>query len=142
METKSHIPGTPDELSVFVCEGGWEGNSTGLRRHTLRIDGFVSIQAPLSGGEFVTRPIVFEGSELAINLSTSAAGSVRVEIQDGNGDPIAGFALSDCTEIFGDTLDQKVSWQKTSGVADLSGRSVRFRFVLRDADLYSFFFKR
>ena len=141
VETESHIPGTPNELSVYACEGGWEGTSKRLRRHTLRIDGFVSIQAPLSGGELVTRPIVFEGNELAMNVSTSAAGSVRVEIQQENRDPIRGFALSDCPEIFGDAVEQQVCWRKTPDVAKLSGRSIRLRFVLQDADLYSFVFR-
>ena len=72
------------------------GKDTRLRRHTLRIDGFVSVEAPLRGGELLTKPVRFEGSTLVINFSTSAAGSVRVEIQDRDGQPIDGHALADC----------------------------------------------
>ena len=67
-----------NEMSIYVSEGSWRNEETRERRYTLRIDGFVSLQAPLSGGEFVTRPILFEGKELVMNYSTSAAGSVRV----------------------------------------------------------------
>ena len=53
-----------------------------LRRYTLRIDGFVSLHAPLVGGELVTKPLMFTGGRLLLNVSTSAAGAVRVEMQD------------------------------------------------------------
>jgi hypothetical protein len=39
----------------------------------------------VAGGEFTTKPLRFEGSELELNFATSAAGSVRVEIQDEHG---------------------------------------------------------
>ncbi len=53
VETKSATD-SPDELSMYVNEGFWR--QCKLRRYTLRLDGFVSIQAPLSGGEVVTKP--------------------------------------------------------------------------------------
>ena len=80
-----------------------------LRRHTLRLDGFASVQAPLSGGELRTRPIIFEGGELVLNFSASAAGSIRVEIlRDQMDEAIDGFALDDCIEILGDDLERVV----------------------------------
>ena len=112
-----------------------------LRRYTLRIDGFVSVSAPIDGGEMVTQPLIFEGSRLEINVSTSAAGSVRVEIQNDKGDPVPGFALGDCQEIFGDALDRVVTWKGGDGVGQLSGKAIRLRFVLKDADLYSMRFQ-
>ena len=42
----------------------------------MRIDGFVSLQAPLAGGEMVTQPVVFQGGRLQINYATSAAGGI------------------------------------------------------------------
>ena len=97
---------------VGATEGYWEGAFTSFRRYTLRIDGFVSAQAPLSGGELVTEPLTFRGSQLEINLSTSAAGSLRIEIQNTAGEPINGFSLADCQEIFGDSIAQHVTWNK------------------------------
>jgi hypothetical protein len=139
VETKSDLPGAPDELSLYAIEGCWRGTSDRLRRYTIRIDGFVSLQAPLAGGECVTKPLTFSGSKLVINFASSAAGSVRVELQDADGKPLNGYRLTDCPEIFGDSLQRTVSW-KSSDVSKLAGVPVRLRFVLKDADLYSFQF--
>ena len=140
IETKSTIAGAPNELSAYVTEGFWR--TAALRRYTLRIDGFVSVNAPLSGGEFVTRPIKFQGKELVMNFSTSAAGSVRVEIQTPDGKPIEGFAWEDCPEIFGDRIERVVTFKDDSDVGQLAGKPIRLRFVLKDADLYSFRFRK
>jgi len=141
VETRSFIDGTPDELSMYVSEASMQGNSVRWRRHTLRIDGFVSVQAPLSGGEMLTKPLIFRGSQLVTNFSTSAAGSIQVEIQDANGEPISGFALSDSEEIFGDSLSRVVLWKSGSDVGSLAEKPVRLRFLLKDADLYSIQFQ-
>ena len=141
VETKSAIPGLPNELSIYATESYWTGESSELRRFTLRLDGFVSARAPLAGGEFVTKPLVFEGGKLVMNFSTSAAGSVRVEIQDEAGKPVEGFTLDDCPEIYGDAIERAVTWKAGPDVSRLAGKPVRLRFVLKDADLYSIRFK-
>ncbi len=138
--TDSAVAGTPQELSFYILEDYWTGKSVRMRRATLRIDGFVSIHAPLSGGEFVTRPFTFDGNRLRMNFATSAAGSIRVEIQDEGAEPIPGFALADCPEIFGDSLERIVSWGQTE-VGSLAGRPIRLRFVVKDADLFAFGFQ-
>ncbi len=112
-----------------------------VTRYSLRLDGFVSVSAPLKGGELVTRPLRFEGRELAINFETSAAGGIRVEIQGADGEPVEGFALADCPLIFGDAIDRAVTWKGGSNVGRLAGRPVRLRFVLKDADLYALRFR-
>jgi hypothetical protein len=75
-----------------------------------------------------------------MNFATSAAGSVRVEVQDPAGKPVEGFALADCPDQFGDTIERAVHWKAGSDVRPLAGRPIRLRFVLKDADLYSFHF--
>lgn len=140
VETASALEGAPNELSLYACESYWTGNSSALRRYTLRLDGFVSLWAPFSGGELVTKPITFDGNKLTLNFSTSAAGSVRVELEDPQGQPIPGFALADCQEVFGDEIQRTVSWKDNPDLAKLAGRPVRLRFALRDADLYAFQF--
>ena len=136
IETESDVPGAPTELSVYSLENSWKV-SCQLRRFTLRTDGFVSVNAPLSGGEFVTRPLRFDGDRLEMNFSTSAAGSVRVEIQEPDGTPVEGYALDDCPDIFGDSLARTVRWTSGSDLGRFSGKPVRLRFVLNDADLYA-----
>ncbi len=139
VETASTLEDAPREISLYATEGYWEGVDTAFRRYTIRIDGFVSASAPMSGGELVTRPLVFEGGNLALNLATSGAGSVQVELQEPDGTPIPGYALADCPEIYGDHLRFVVRWSDVGGdVRPVQGRPVRLRFVLRDADLYSF----
>jgi hypothetical protein len=101
----------------------------------------ISLNAPLNGGEAVTKPIRFAGGELVLNLSTSAAGSVRVEIQDAAGKPLEGYSLADCPEVFGDKLERVVRWKAGPDVSSLAGQAVRLRFVLQDADLFSFRFR-
>ena len=142
VETKSHLEGAPDELSIYVSEAGRQPEGNRLRRFTLRIDGFVSVKAPMSGCELITRPIVFDGNNLCINFSTSAAGNIRVEIQDADGKPVDGFRLADCPEIFGDELERVVNWKNGSDLSKLAGMSIRLRFVMKDSDLYSIRFRR
>ena len=137
LDTDSALSGAPRELSLYATEGYWRGTSTVFRRYSLRMDGFVSIHSPMSGGELLTPPLTFEGRHLELNVSTSAAGNVYVELADADGRPLDGFRLSDCTEICGDELARRVSWGDREDVAELAGRPVRLRFVMKDADLYA-----
>ena len=142
VETASSLPGAPPELSFYTQERYWEGDGVALRRYTLRLDGFVSARANRQGGDLLTRPLVFRGGQLELNFSTSAAGSIRVEIQDEVGEPLAGFALADCPEIFGDTLARVVTWKSGTDLSRLAGKPVRLRFEFKDADLYAFRFTK
>jgi len=131
----------PEELSIYVQHHcGYP--TAHVRRYTLRPDGFASLAAPTSGGEMVTKPLIFQGRLLAVNFSTSAAGGVRVELQDPQGKPIPGFALADCGELFGDALERTVVWRGGSDVGKLAGKPVRLRFALHDADLFAVQFTR
>jgi len=127
-----------NEMSLYWVENGVE--MPRLRRGALRLDGFVSLNAPYSGGECVTRPLIFKGNRLVLNYSTSAVGRIRVEMQDPEGTPIPGFEEISCDEIYGDEIIRIVSWKKIPDVSALSGKPVRLRFILKDADLYSFHF--
>ena len=140
-ETKGTLEGTPNELSLFAVESYWTGNSDLLRRYTLRLDGFVSASAPLSGGELITKPLTFTGKSLSLNFATSAAGRLQVELRDAAGKPLPGFTLQDCDELFGDTHDRLVVWNSPRDLSGLVGQVVRVRFVLHDADLYSYQFR-
>lgn len=108
-----------------------------LVRYTLRTDGFASVNAPYTGGEFVTQPFRFAGKELFLNFATSAAGSVRVEIQRADGAPIEGYTLDDSAELIGNFIDRPVSWRGNSDASALAGTPVRLRFVMKDADVYA-----
>lgn len=122
----------PTEMSLFL---------TGGRRYVLRLDGFASVYAPLAGGELTTRLFCFQGERLEINFSTSAAGIVRVELQDAAGRPLSGFALEDCEPIYGDEMARTVKWKGEPSLERFAGQDVRLRFVMEDADLYSLRFQ-
>lgn len=138
VETPTEIDGAPAEFSIYACES--YRRDPRIRRHTLRLDGFVSITAPLSGGELVTKPITFEGDRLFLNMTTSSAGSMRVELQDAQGTPMPGFGLDDCPPLFGNDVEKGVEWDGERGLAELSGQIVRLRFGLEDADPFAFRF--
>jgi hypothetical protein len=131
---------SPEEMSMYGMEHKQEPDCH-IVRYTLRTDGFVSVNAGYAGGEFTTPPLTFDGDELELNYSTSAVGSVQVEIQDTEGRALAGYGLADCPEKFGDEIEGVMGWNAGSGVGDLDGQPIRLRFVLRDADLYAFRFR-
>jgi hypothetical protein len=142
VETKSAIDDAPPELSLYVTERTLQELGGVLRRYSLRIDGFVSLHAPLAGGELLTKPITFAGNQLVLNVSTSAAGSVRIEIQNVDRQPTPGFALADCHEVYGDDLERTVAWRANPDLGALAGKPVRLRFEVKDADVYCFRFQR
>lgn len=107
----------------------------------LRLDGFASAHAPYSGGELVTKPLFFTGKGLGLNFSTGAAGYVRVELQDDSGKPLPGFSLGDCPEMIGDSIERMVQWKGVTELSALNGKPVRVRFVMKDADLFSYRFQ-
>ena len=95
------------------------------------------MHADYGGGEFRTKPFRFSGSRLNINFSTSAAGGIQFEIQDAKGQPIPGFTLADSVEQIGNEIERTVTWKSGTDISALSGKTVRLRCVLKDADLYS-----
>lgn len=141
IQTKSELEDASDEISLYATEGYWQGEATSFRRYTLRLDGFVSVQAPFRGGELTTKPVTFEGSQLEVNFATSAAGGIRIELQDAAGKPLPGFSLADCDVLFGDQIDRVVTWQGSADVGQLAGQPVRLRIELKDADLYAIQFR-
>jgi hypothetical protein len=135
------LPGAKNELSVYAKEAYYAGPGSRLRRFTYRLDGFVSVHAPVEGGEILTKPIRFRGDKLVLNLVTSPKGSLAVEVLDSEGQPIEGFRLKQCRPLQGDSVAQSVAWEGGADLRRLASRPVRLRFVLRDADLFSFRFQ-
>ena len=134
------VQSSPTEMSLYSRQHRYLPYIH-ILRYSLRTDGFVSMNAGFTGGEFTTRPFVFSGTELELNYSTSAVGSVQVEIQDGEGRPLAGWALADAPETFGDEIEGVFHWNGAGDLGRLGGTTVRLRFVMKDADLYAFRFR-
>ncbi|MBI3943354.1 MAG: hypothetical protein HY326_10110 [Chloroflexi bacterium] len=130
----------PDELSIYWLEH-YRHPTNHIRRGTLRLDGFASLNAGYTGGTATTRPLRFSGDKLLLNYATSAAGSLRVELQDGAGQPLPGYSLEESAELYGDDIAQPAAWQSGTDVSRWAGQPVRLRFALKDADLYSIQFQ-
>lgn len=131
---------SPTEISIYVNEN-YAQPSAHLKRYTLRIDGFASLRAGMKGGYAVTKPFIFDGNKLEFNFSTSAAGEIRVEIQDSNGIPIPGFTADDFDLLIGNEIRRVVTWNGSSEVGSLTGKAIRLKIYLKDADLYSLKFE-
>jgi len=134
------VPTRASEISIYK-QAHYAQRSNRLERYTLRMDGFVSVNAPFAGGEMRTRPIRFSGSDLMLNFSTAAAGGIRVEVQDEEGKPLPGYTLEDCELLVGDSIERAVKWKRGNDPRALAGRAVRLRFVMKDADIYSMRFR-
>ena len=140
VETAPTEDDTPREMSLYATEAYFTGNSSRLRRYTMRIDGFVSAHTTHTPGELVTKPFTFDGKQLSLNFGTSAPGYVKVELQTADGKPIEGFTEADADVLFGDSLDRTVSWKGKEDVSTLAGKPIRMRLVMMEADVYSWKF--
>jgi len=127
---------SPDEYSFFGAVN-WRLDTQRIIRYSIRLDGFASVNAPYEGGEFQTRSLVFEGDKLLLNFATSAAGGIRIQIEDQWGNPISGFTFEEFPEVFGDHIDKEAGWDGGKALGSLSGQIVRLRFRMNDSDLYS-----
>jgi hypothetical protein len=109
----------------------------------------------------VTKPFVFEGNRLILNVDTDAVGYVQVGFLDESGDPIPGFSVDDCIYVNGDFIRTEVDWIKntdelqdfaviaedpeafqkevvsSADVSDLQGRTVQLVFRMRGSKLYA-----
>lgn len=129
----------PEEMSLYVNQD-YAQPSAHLRRYSMRLDGLASLSAGYEGGEMLTRPFTFEGDKLELNLSTSAAGEVKVELLDAEGNKLPGYSLEECRPLIGNLIAKTVYWNNNADVSELAGKSLRMRIRLKDADVFSFRF--
>lgn len=99
---------------------------------TLRRDGFASLDAGASAGQITTRPVLFSGKHLFVNVDCPQ-GELRAEILDEAGKPLqppfTTTAIDATCHALGD-------------VSAFAGRPVRIRFTLRRGSLYAFWVSR
>jgi len=109
-----------------------------------RLDGFVSMNSPYAREAVVkTKPLVFSGSRLVLNIDTDAAGYAQVGFLDESGKPIPGWGVDDCVYINGDFIEKEVEWLHSGqDVSSLAGKTVQLVFRLRGAKLYAMQFQQ
>lgn len=115
--------------------GMYTGAAVGLA--VLRRDGFASMDAREAGGTLTTRPVIFNGSRLFVNVAPGG-GELLVEVLDGRGQVIPGFAAADATPLMEDRTLAPVTWRGTADLSALRGKAVAFRFHLSRGSLYAF----
>jgi len=139
------------------------GRKGATLRFTQRLDGFLSLDAGDRTGIIVTRPFVFEGDRLVLNVAAcegqhrKASSGVKVAILGLSGKAISGynvaltdppkknlrgFGIGDCDLIKADSVRQVVTWRGNPDVSALAGQVVRLRFEMKNAKLYSFQFEQ
>jgi hypothetical protein len=110
--------------------GMYTGGSIGLA--TLRRDGFASMGAGEKTGTLTTRPVVFQGSHLFVNVD-APKGELRVEVTDASGK-----LLASSQPLAADKTRLPIEWLSGFNLSGVSGKPVRFRFHLTNGRLYAF----
>ncbi len=113
----------------------YAGGSTGVA--ILRRDGFASMEAGPEAGALTTQPVTFSGRRLFVNTD-AREGELRVEVLGPDGAVFAAFARENCVPLRADSTCQQVLWKEAEDLARLVSLPVRFRFHLRQAQLFSF----
>jgi hypothetical protein len=132
-------------------------------RVVQRLDGFISIDSPYDKEAYITtKPFIFKGNQLTLNIDTDAAGYVQVGFLDARDKPIPGYTVDDCIYINGDFTDTRVEWMKnrkeikrisshdeedpmtiaqkvitSSDISELEGKTVKLVFRMRGSKLYA-----
>ena len=114
---------------------------------TLRLDGFVSMDATPRGGVLTTRLLQLDtvaeldaAIRLVVNVK-SDNGHCRIELLDQAGLPIAGYGKDDASDLVMDSVSAVASWNGKADVRQFLQKPVRLRFHLQNARLYSIRFK-
>lgn len=126
-----------DEIWQYA-EHGKGAHGDGKRayfRYTQRLDGFTSLNAGEETGTIRTKPLVFAGNRLKLNVK--ATDYVRISITNEAGKPFEGFSIKDCNYIKNDSANHTVSWRNGADVSSLEGKTVRLVLEMRKAKLYA-----
>ena len=100
-------------------------NRRGVFRMVSQADRFVAAESPYEmDAVLYSRPLVFSGKRLSLNVDTGASGYLQVGITRGDGRPLAGFGLDECVYVNGNEQDYTVEWLESgSDLSALAGSS-------------------
>lgn len=111
-----------------------------IYRYVQRVDGFVSLDFPATGGEAITAPVKITGDKLALNIDTGALGVLRVGLQEADGKAVPGFSVDDAVPLRINATGVAASWRGGASLASLQGRDLRVVLAGSRAKVFSFSF--
>lgn len=104
---------------------------------TLPLDRFAGWTAAADEGTIVTEPIVLPSGRPQLNVD-ARQGSLSIEVLSANGEPLAGLSGPARSSLDSrDELRWSPTWSDSETWRALRGKTVRFRFRLRNATLYA-----
>ena len=103
--------------------------------HRLRLDGFMYLQSNAGKGLLGTRPLIWRGGEVRLNVQSG--NEVRVQVTDIEGRPMEGYGFADCPPFNGDELFWQPRWKNGKGLSELAGKALRLDISLNHARIYA-----
>ncbi len=128
----------------------WTKVQIGMGMAKMRLNGFVSLGAHrVREGMLATQPLIAAGDTLILNAACGPDGYIKVEIADVRDEVLPGRSRDRCDPFTGDSTAHVVTWDGDSHLPMPSPTSAgtvyksrpehrRLRFIMRDAELYSF----
>lgn len=110
-----------------------------IARATWRRDGLMSLR---NGGDdegsIITKPIIFTGKALNVNVKLNNGGSLIAEVlfKDGDKENVVLQSLP----VVGDHLFKALKWKEGKDLSLFSDKEVILRFKLKNGDLFSYWF--
>ena len=131
---------------LFFYYGGFPGrHNEGAKFHlaatglaVLRLDGFCSMHAGDQEGWLITRREERVQPAVTINARTAQGGCIVAEILDKDNHVLQGFSREECIPFEGDSVRHVMKWKKADFDESQREGDKKFRFYLRNADLYSY----
>jgi hypothetical protein len=129
---------------LYFYYGGFDGRHDTPPFHgaiglaTLRLDGFCSMRPRKDKGWLITRREQLAVPEILINARTAPEGRITAELLDLEHNVLPGFSTADCAPFTGDAVRHTLQWRTKELPEGYANTAVKIRFVLKDADLYSY----
>ncbi len=124
-----------------IHDSDWElkPHAAGLGMASLQPDRFIALESGASESDLLTTSFMLANPQIFINAKVAPKGELRVELLDGQGNPIKGYAANQCNPITGDHLAHAVTWRDQADAAKLVNKHVRVRVRSTRTQLYAIF---
>lgn len=107
-----------------------------LLLHRLRTDGFAYLETTGTRGELLTRPLVFHGDDLSLNVK-SPYGTVRTQVVGLDGVPLEGLTYDDAAGFTGDAVEHTPEWTGDRSLSDVGPDPVYLGVEIAEGRIYA-----